>query len=127
MGIVYHTNYIRWFEMGRTELFRDLGISGRELEKEGLQLPLTKVFCHYLLPVRYDDLVEVETEIAYLKRASIKFNYRIWDEQRRNLLTEGYSIHACIDRDGRIVKIPSTIATMIRDPYDHFGGEEEKP
>ena len=75
MGIVYHTNYIRWFEIGRTELFRDMGILYAEVETAGFNLPLTQVYCHYLLPARYDDIVEVETDIEYLKRASMKFTY----------------------------------------------------
>jgi acyl-CoA thioester hydrolase len=71
------------------------------------------VFCHYLMPARYDDIVEVETDIEYLKRASIKFTYIIWDENRRNPITEGYSVHACTDISGRIIRIPSMIADKI--------------
>lgn len=122
MGIVYHTNYIRWFEIGRTELFRDIGIVYTEVEKTGFNLPLTQVFCHYLMPARYDDIVEVETEIEYLKRASIKFTYIIWDEDRRNLITEGYSVHACIDTSGKIVRIPPIIADKIHQFYHHIQG-----
>lgn len=106
MGIVYHTNYIRWFEIGRTELLR-------EMEASGFNLPLTQAFCHYFLPAYYDDIVLVETDINYLKRASIKFTYRIWDENRQNLLTEGYTVHACIDRNGKVLRIPATTADKI--------------
>jgi acyl-CoA thioester hydrolase len=113
MGIVYHTNYIRWFEVGRTELFRDIGIPYTEVEAAGFNLPLTQVYCHYLLPTHYDDLVLVETKIAYLKRASMKFSYLIWDENRVKLLTEGYTVHACTGRDGRITRIPVVIADKI--------------
>jgi acyl-CoA thioester hydrolase len=122
MGIVYHTNYIRWFEIGRTELFRDLGILYREVEKAGFNLPLTQVFCHYLLPARYDDIVEVETDIEYLKRASIKFSYLIWDENRRNLITEGYSIHACTDNNGKIIRIPQLITDKIHQFHHNLQG-----
>lgn len=122
MGIVYHTNYIRWFEIGRTELFRDLGILYAEVEKAGYNLPLTQVFCHYLLPARYDDIVEVETDIEYLKRASIKFSYLIWDEKRRNLITEGYSVHACTDNRGKIIRIPLLITDKIRQFYHNLQG-----
>ena len=122
MGIVYHTNYIRWFEIGRTELFRDLGILYGEVEKAGFNLPLTQVFCHYLLPARYDDIVEVETDIEYLKRASIKFTYLIWDENRRNLITEGCSVHACTDNRGKIIRIPLLITDKIRHFYHNLQG-----
>jgi acyl-CoA thioester hydrolase len=122
MGIVYHTNYIRWFEVGRTELFRDMGILYTEVESAGFNLPLTKVYCHYLLPTHYDDLVFVETEIAYLKRASMKFAYLIWDGKREKLLTEGYTVHACTDKDGKIIRIPAVIAEKTRSFYPNFKG-----
>jgi acyl-CoA thioester hydrolase len=113
MGIVYHTNYIRWFEIGRTEYFRDLGVSH-------LNLPLTQSYCHYYLPARYDDLVVLETEIDFIKRASIKFAYRIWDEGHVNLLTDGYSVHACTDENGRVVRIPLNIAEKLKKHEPQF-------
>ena len=123
MGIVYHTNYIRWFEVGRTELFRDMGILYTEVEAAGFNLPLTRVYCHYLLPTHYDDLAFVDTEIAYLRRASMKFAYLIWDEKREKLLTEGYTVHACTDRTGKIIRIPAVISDKTRSFYPNFKGE----
>ena len=123
MGIVYHTNYIRWFEVGRTELFRDMGIRYTEVEAAGFNLPLTQVYCHYLLPTHYDDLVFVDTEIAYLRRASMKFAYLIWDEKREKLLTEGYTVHACTDRTGKIIRIQAVISDKTRSFYPNFKGE----
>jgi acyl-CoA thioester hydrolase len=114
MGIVYHTNYIRWFEIGRAELFRDMGIPYTEVEAAGFNLPLTQVYCHYLLPTRYDDVILVETEIEYLKRASIKFSYCVWDEEHIKALTRGYTVHACTDKEGRIIRIPAIIGDKIR-------------
>jgi acyl-CoA thioester hydrolase len=123
MGIVYHTNYIKWFEVGRTELFRDMGILYTEVEAAGFNLPLTKVYCHYLFPTRYDDLVFIETEIAYMKRASMKFVYFIRDEKREKVLTEGYTVHACTDRTGKIIRIPAVIADKTRLFYPKLKGE----
>jgi acyl-CoA thioester hydrolase len=117
MGIVYHTNYIRWFEIGRNELFRDMHIRYADIEAAGYNLPLTKVYCHYLLPTRYDDVVFVETEIAYLKWVSVKFTYEIWDETRQNILSEGYTIHACTDKSGKMIRIPMTLVDKIRQYY----------
>jgi acyl-CoA thioester hydrolase len=122
MGIVYHTNYIRWFEVGRTELFRDMGILCAEVDAAGFNLPLTQVYCHYHLPAHYDEMILVETEIAYLKRASMKFTCLIWDENRKNLLTEGYTVHACTDRCGKIVRIPAIIADKIRSFHQKIEG-----
>ena len=113
MGIVYHTNYIRWFEIGRTELFRDMGIRYADMEAEGYNLPLTQVHCHYLQPTRYDDVVLIETDVEYIKWVSIKFVYAIWDEPRQNILAEGYTIHACTDKSGKIVRFPKRIANRV--------------
>lgn len=114
MGIVYHTNYIKWFEIGRGELFRQMEMTYASIEEQGYGMPLTEVYAHYLSPAQYDQLLLVETEIGYVKRASIRFNYTIWDELREKVLVEGHSVHAFVDRNRRIVRIPSFIADRIK-------------
>ena len=113
MGVVYHTNYIRWFEHGRNELMRQLGVAYTELEKLSLNLPLTKVSCNYLMSARYDQLLTVETKFDYIKRASIRFNSRIWDENREKLFVEGYTIHACTNNEGKIRRIPQLLLDLM--------------
>ncbi|HEX7535210.1 MAG TPA: thioesterase family protein [Syntrophales bacterium] len=115
MGIVYHTNYIKWFEIGRTELLRSVGIVYAEMEAQGYNLPLTEVYCNYLFPAKYDQIVVVETELEYLKRASMKFIYAIWDEDREKALVEGYTVHACTNNLGKIVRIPSFILEKVNE------------
>lgn len=122
MGIVYHTNYIRWFELGRNELMRQLGVAYTELEKLGLNLPLTKVSCHYLVSAKYDQLVTIETGFDYIKRASIRFNSKVWDEDCQKLLVEGYTIHACTNKEGKIRRIPQLLLELI-DKYNINKGE----
>ena len=114
MGIVYHTNYIKWFEIGRGELFRRMDMTYAWIEEQGYGMPLTEVYAHYLSPAQYDQLLLVETEIGYVKRASIRFNYTIWDESREKVLVEGHSVHAFVDKNRRIVRIPSFIADRIK-------------
>ena len=118
MGIVYHTNYIRWFEIGRTELLRSVGIVYAEMEAVGYNLPLTEAYCNYLFPAKYDQLIVVETELEYLKRASMKFLYTIWDEERGKALVEGYTIHACTNKMGKIVRIPSFILDRVNEQME---------
>jgi acyl-CoA thioester hydrolase len=118
MGIVYHTNYIRWFEIGRTELLRSVGIVYAEMEAGGYNLPLTEAYCNYLFPAKYDQLIVVETELEYLKRASMKFLYTIWDEEREKALVEGYTIHACTNKMGKIVRIPSFILDRVNEQME---------
>lgn len=115
MGIVYHTNYIKWFEIGRTELLRGMGIVYAEMESQGYNLPLTEAYCHYLLPARYDQIIILETEMEYLKRASMKFNYTISDEDKEKILVEGYTVHACTNNLGKIVRLPSFIVEKLNE------------
>lgn len=113
LGIVYHTNYIKWFEIGRGELLRELGIPYSQIENMGYNLLLTEVNCHYLYPARYDQIVFIETQIIFVKRASIKFSFIIWDEKQEKALVEGESVHACINKQGKIVRIPREITEKI--------------
>ena len=113
MGIVYHANYLKWFEVGRTELFRDLGIVYADWESAGVTMPVTRAFCHYLLPAHYDDLLIVETEIEYVRRASIKFRNLIKREDDQALLVTGYTVHACLNREGRIIRLPERMSSLI--------------
>lgn len=113
MGIVYYGTYYRWFEVGRTELLRNLGFVYRELESTGYNLPVTQSYCHYLYPARYDDVIIIETQIEYVKRASIKFQSLIWDEGKDNILAEGYTVHAFTNKDGKIVRGPKGLVDEI--------------
>jgi len=113
LGIVYHTNYIKWFEIGRGELLRELGIPYSQIENMGYYLPLTEVNCHYLCPAIYDQIVLIETQIIFVTRASIKFRFLIWDEKQEKTLVEGESVHACINKQGKIVRIPREITEQI--------------
>jgi acyl-CoA thioester hydrolase len=112
MGVVYHTNYIRWFEMGRNEFMRQLGVPYTEVGKLSLNLPLINVSCEYLKFAVYDQLLTIETEFAYISKATVRFNSKIWDENRENLLVEGYTIHACINNEGKLRRIPKLLLEL---------------
>lgn len=118
MGIVYHANYIKWFEMGRTELMRSMGISWSDIEPLKCYFPVTKLSCHYLLPARYDDLLILKTEIDEVKRASISFIYRLYDKEKDRVMVRGSTLHACTDEKGNIIRIPGAIQSMITERQD---------
>jgi len=117
MGVVYHTNYIEWFEVGRTELLRGNDIVYAHLENRGYYFPVTEVYCNYLLPARYDQVIVVETSLDFMRRASMKFVYVIWDEDKKKRLVEGYTVHACVNTSGKIVRLPSDITEKINEHY----------
>ncbi|MBA7669387.1 putative esterase [subsurface metagenome] len=112
MAIVYYSNYLRLFEIGRTELLREQGLTYREVEDKGFFLPTTEAYVKYSKPARYDDLLTIETVIGFVKRASSRFDYTIYREE--DLIVQGYTIHACLDRNDRIVRFPDFLLTILK-------------
>ena len=109
MQVVYHAEYIHYFERSRGEICRACGLPYSEIEKAGFMLPVREVQCRYRSPARYDDAILIHAVIAEIRRASIRFEYEIWDEERKTLLCTGMSLHAFTDRDVRPVPIPAWV------------------
>jgi acyl-CoA thioester hydrolase len=107
MGVVYYSNYLVWFEVGRTDLLRDSGVTYRELEAEGVSLPVIEAHCEYHRPARYDDDLEILTTGALLSPVRVEFNYRVVKSQDGTELATGYTVHAVLDRDGRPCRLPA--------------------
>src|SRR5215207_3448741 len=122
MGVVYYANYLRWFEKGRSELLRQSGIPYVRIERLGMHFPVTEVSCRYFRSAHYDDLIKIETRLASLRRASLTFTYRVVCEDQGTLLASGSSKHACVDDQGRIVRIRNdlkkTLAIMLKPDKD---------
>lgn len=107
MRIVNNGRYYDYFEVGRAELLRSLGISYAEFEVLGVQLPLIESHCNYYSPAKYDDLLIVTSTIALEISAKLPIYYRIERKQDLELLVDGYTIHAFVD---------STVSRVIRPP-----------
>lgn len=113
MGVVYYANYLRYFEAGRNELLRDVGLCYRDLELAGYSLPVTAVSAKYRAPARYDDALVLETSIAEIGFASIRMSYRLLRGTGGELLATGETTHACIGPEGRICRLPRQILDKI--------------
>jgi acyl-CoA thioester hydrolase len=113
MGIAYHANYLRWFEMGRTEMFRRLGLAYKDIEEKGIALPVSEIWCKYLHPARYDDVIAIETSLDTTIRAGMKFDYEVFRESDQKLLVKGHSKHACLTPQGRVVRPPRFLLDLI--------------
>lgn len=105
MGIVYHSNYIIWFEIGRTDWFRQIGQDYKSLEEKNILLPVIGVNCQYRKSALYDDLVIIRTYLKELKGVRLTFHYEILRKEGRELLAEGESQHAFVDKDQRPVRL----------------------
>jgi acyl-CoA thioester hydrolase len=120
--VVYYANYFDFFERGRTELFRELGLTYREISDKGLFLPVSETQCKYVKSATYDDLLLIETRIAFLKKASIRFDYKVYKKVNKTLIAEGYTVHAFVNREGKIKRVPREVAEKVKELIDssHF-------
>ncbi|MBU4564546.1 MAG: acyl-CoA thioesterase [Proteobacteria bacterium] len=116
MNVVYYGNYLRFFELGRAELMRSTGRPYSDLADEGLHLPVTEAGLRYHRPALYDQLLTVEASVAWIKRASLRFNYKIFGpgEQELSLLVTGFTVHGCVDVSGRIKPLPAWVAPLLK-------------
>ena len=116
--VVYYANYFDFFERGRTELFRELGLTYREISDKGLFLPVSETHCKYVMSATYDDLLVIETSIAFMKKASIRFDYKIYRKGSKTLIAEGYTVHAFVNRDGKIKRAPGEVVEKVEELID---------
>jgi len=107
MQRVHHANYITYFEMGRTELLRAKGLSYAQIEQDGLFLVVAEVNCRYLLPATYDEELLLRTKLISAKGAKIEHGYEIF--RGLELLATGKTVIACVDRQGRVRRIPDSL------------------
>ena len=107
MGVVYYANYFVWFEVGRTDLLRDAGWSYREMELEGIALPVIEAHCEYRQSARYDDELEIRTTGSQLSPVRVAFDYEVVRPSDAATIATGRTIHAALDRDGRPCRLPS--------------------
>ena len=109
MGVVYYAEYIHFFERARGAICREAGIGYGKIEEAGFMLPVREVECRYRHPAHYDDCVQICARIVEWRRASVRFRYEIWNEDRTQLLCEGMTLHAVVNREGRPVAVPEWI------------------
>ena len=116
-GVVYNANFLRYFEIGRTELMREWVCSYSDIEKLGFVLPVTECWARYKAPAFYDDLLTIETAIAEISKVKCKFSYRITRKEagveRPKLLVKGYTVHVAVTREGKLTRLPKEITQKI--------------
>jgi acyl-CoA thioester hydrolase len=104
MGLLHHANYLVYFEQARTELLRSRGVTYKELEDQGFLLVLAKVAVRYKSPARYDDMLTLRTTVSRTTPVRIEHKYEVFRDGQ--LLAEGETTLACVDREGRLQALP---------------------
>ncbi|MDO4462858.1 MAG: thioesterase family protein [Bacteroidia bacterium] len=114
MGVVYHTNYAIYFEVARTEMFREYQLPYAEMEKNGIRLPVVDLHCRYIKPALYDDLLTVTAKIKQMPGVRIVFEYTI-ENQRGELLCTGETTLVFTDiNTGRPVRAPQYVEEVLQ-------------
>jgi len=124
MGQAYYGNYFRWFEIGRSEMFRDLGLAYKEVEDNGIYLPVSEAHCKYSSPAKYDESLVIETSVDHSIKAGIKFEYKVYHEDRETLVAQGYTIHPYVNTDGKVVRPPNFMREVLaktKEEWDNKG------
>jgi acyl-CoA thioester hydrolase len=108
MGFLHHAQFVNYYEMGRTELLRAQGGCYREVEESGLFLVVVKLDCRYHSPARYDDLLRLQTTVERISAVKIEHSYRLYRGDQ--LLATATSTLACVDKEGKVQRLPEAIA-----------------
>ncbi|NLX05035.1 MAG: acyl-CoA thioesterase [Phycisphaerae bacterium] len=114
MGVVHHSQYAVYFELGRTELLRAHGVSYREMEEMGSFFVVASLEIRYKAPARYDDVLLLETRTARMTRARIEHDYTLYHKDSGRLLAEGHTLLACVDGDGKVCPIPDAFFAALQ-------------
>jgi len=128
MGVVYHANYLIWFEVGRVELMRALGFEYKKMESEDdCYIVVAEATCRYLHPARYDELLRVRTRISQANSRVVKYSYKLLRDPDNKLLATGATTHVICGRDGKPRQLPEKYRTQFRALANKTNGIESAP
>ena len=117
MGVVYHANYLIWFEVGRVELMRAMGFEYKTMETEDdCHIVVAEAHCRYDKPAHYDELLRVRTRVAEWRNRIVKFSYELFRDTDDTLLATGYTTHVICGSNGR----PKALPAKYRDVLVHL-------
>jgi acyl-CoA thioester hydrolase len=117
MGVVYHANYLVWFEIGRTEFCRARGFAYKDMEENDRAfLVVAESYCRYKAPARYDDEIVIRTHITELRRRSVRFGYEAIRADDGVIIAEGETGHVVTDMSGRVISMPESYRLALSSP-----------
>jgi acyl-CoA thioester hydrolase len=112
MGVVYYAHYLVWFEIGRTDWLRETGWTYREMEAQGLMLPVLESHCQYKMGARYDDEIEIRTRARLLSPVRIAFDYELARRPDGAAVAAGQTVHVTLDSSGRPTRLPARVKEL---------------
>ena len=115
-GVVYNANYLRYFEIGRTEMMRAWALPYKAIEELGCILPVTESYLRFKAPAAYDDLLTIAASLVEVSKVTCRFHYaitRLGEDGRATLLVKGFTSHACVNRQGKLTAFPPLVLEKI--------------
>ena len=112
MGIVYHSNYYVWFEVGRGDYMRQFDVSYKHMEELGVILPVVETFCRYKSPACYDDLVTIKTQVKEISPVKVRFVYQAIRDADNVLLAEGETLHVFTDKSKKPINLKKNYSEL---------------
>jgi acyl-CoA thioester hydrolase len=125
MGIVHHASYVVWLEEGRSQWMRAHGNSYAQFEEEGLLLVVSELCLRYKQPARYDQRVTVRCWVESVRSRQIQFNYEVVNAETGSIFIKAYTQHICLDREGRVTRIPDKWRGLLREGMPAMGYASE--
>lgn len=119
MGIVYHAKYLEWFEQGRNEQLRELGIPYTRVEADGFYLPVYEAYVRYRRPAKYDDVLIIKTILQEVPDVRFTIYYEVINA-KDEVITKGHTVHSFVDRTGKPVRPPDWLVERIRDAMSEY-------
>jgi acyl-CoA thioester hydrolase len=116
MGVVYHANYLVWFEVGRGDYFRALGQDYGQWEQRGYALPVAEVSARYHAPARFADEIAVRTWLEQVRSRGLTLGYEVVKADTRLRLATGWTKHICMDGQGQACRLPSDMLALLEQP-----------
>ena len=113
MGVVYYANYIKWFEMARTELLRDAGWSYFDCEEQGYFLPVAEASCKYHRSAKYDDQITIATTVDTTSRVKIRFAHTVYNQRDEKLATGAVTL-GCLSLKGKVLAAPDKLREICK-------------
>ena len=113
MGVVYYADYFVWFEVGRTDWLRQTGWTYRDMERDGISLPVIEAHCEYRQPALYDEEITVVTRATLITPVRIRFNYEVTRGGHDTVAAFGHTMHAAVDPSGKPRRLPSHVRDLL--------------
>lgn len=114
MGVAHNKNYFEWFEIGRTEFFRQKKIPYKSIEDRGFYFVVVEAFCRYKKALRYDDTFFIQVSLQEITSKKIIFSYQLLDMDKKKIMAKGYTIHIVTNAKTEVCKLPEDIINKLK-------------